>query len=111
MSVCFYNWNNMNSTMKKSCAFCGIDQIKVLEENELAFATRDGFPVVPLHSLVVPKRHVPDYFSVTEAEQLACMELLLTHVASAFDGSGRLFVVEQAGRIRIIKNGVLQGLP
>jgi diadenosine tetraphosphate (Ap4A) HIT family hydrolase len=66
----------MTSSTEKSCAFCGIDRIRVLEENELAFATRDGFPVVPLHSLVVPKRHVPDYFSITEAEQLACLELL-----------------------------------
>jgi uncharacterized repeat protein (TIGR01451 family) len=34
-----------------------------------------------------------------------------THLASARDGSGRLFVVEQPGRIRIIKNGVLLATP
>jgi uncharacterized repeat protein (TIGR01451 family) len=34
-----------------------------------------------------------------------------THLASARDGSGRLFVVEQAGRIRIIKNGALFPTP
>ncbi len=33
------------------------------------------------------------------------------HVTHAGDGSGRLFVVEQPGRIRIIKNGVLLGTP
>ena len=33
------------------------------------------------------------------------------YVTSAPDGSGRLFVLEQAGRIRIIKNGVLLPTP
>lgn len=32
-----------------------------------------------------------------------------THVANARDDTGRLFVVEQAGRIRVIKNGTLLG--
>jgi uncharacterized repeat protein (TIGR01451 family) len=34
-----------------------------------------------------------------------------THLTSARDGSGRLFVVEQPGRIRIIKNGALLATP
>jgi uncharacterized repeat protein (TIGR01451 family) len=34
-----------------------------------------------------------------------------THLASAHDGSNRLFVVEQAGRIRIVKNGAILSTP
>jgi len=33
------------------------------------------------------------------------------HITHAGDRSGRLFVVEQKGRIRIVKNGVLQSQP
>ena len=33
------------------------------------------------------------------------------HVTHAGDGSGRIFVVEQGGRIRIIRNGVLEATP
>lgn len=34
-----------------------------------------------------------------------------THITHAGDGSGRLFVVEQAGNIKIIKEGIVQSTP
>ncbi len=44
--------------------------------NDLAFAFRDAFPVSPGHSLVVPRRPVPDWWGATSDEQTALLELV-----------------------------------
>jgi diadenosine tetraphosphate (Ap4A) HIT family hydrolase len=64
------------SAALEPCAFCQIAPDAIDLENDLAFAIPVGFPVTPLHALVIPKRHVPNYFSLTETELLACYELL-----------------------------------
>ena len=59
-----------------SCLFCSIPPERIIAENDLAFAIRDGFPVTEDHTLVIPKRHAEDYFELTAEELLACDDLL-----------------------------------
>ena len=59
-----------------NCLFCEIPQERIIASNELAYAIRDGFPVTPLHTLIIPKRHAVDYFELTNEELLACHELI-----------------------------------
>ncbi len=61
---------------ENGCLFCSVGEERIIAENDLAFAIRDGFPVTELHSLIIPKRHVSDYFELTKEELLACNELL-----------------------------------
>jgi diadenosine tetraphosphate (Ap4A) HIT family hydrolase len=61
---------------ENGCLFCSVGEERIIAENDLAFAIRDGFPVTELHSLVIPKRHVSDYFELSKEELLACNELL-----------------------------------
>lgn len=58
------------------CLFCNLDSSRIVAENELALAIRDGFPVSPLHSLVIPKRHLKTYFDLSQPEYKACNSLL-----------------------------------
>jgi ATP adenylyltransferase len=57
------------------CVFCNLDR-ELVAENELAVAFRDGYPVTPLHTLVIPKRHVADYFDLYQPELNAIHQLL-----------------------------------
>ena len=52
------------------CRFCH-DKVKsrVVEEHGLVWAIRDGYPVSDGHHLILPKRHTPDWFSMTETER------------------------------------------
>lgn len=58
------------------CLFCTIPLERVVLHNELAYAILDGFPVTEGHALVIPRRHVQDYFGLTHEELAACHELL-----------------------------------
>ena len=58
------------------CLFCEIDNTRIISENDLAYAIRDGFPVTEYHTLIIPKRHAETYFDMTSDEKRACDELL-----------------------------------
>ena len=52
---------------EEGCVFCNLKRKKI-EENEFAFAIKDNFPVTKGHHLVIPKRHVSDYFDLEQSE-------------------------------------------
>ena len=58
------------------CLFCNMESQRIIRENRLGYAIRDGYPVTPLHTLVVPKRHVASYFDLGRPEVNACNQLL-----------------------------------
>jgi len=58
------------------CLFCNIKESGLVNENELAYASYDTYPVSDLHSLIIPKRHVKDYFDLTDEEVIACNALI-----------------------------------
>jgi diadenosine tetraphosphate (Ap4A) HIT family hydrolase len=49
---------------------------RVIAGNTHAFAIRDGFPVTPGHTLIIPNTHVLDYFELSKDQLLACDDLL-----------------------------------
>ena len=59
------------------CPFCTLPPERIVDQNEWAMVIRDGFPVSPGHTLVIPKRHVGSYFELRDAEADAMRRLLL----------------------------------
>ena len=58
------------------CLFCNNKESGLADENTLAYASYDTYPVSKLHCLIIPKRHVKDYFELTNNEVIACNELI-----------------------------------
>ena len=53
-----------------SCLFCELlnEKDKIIYQNESFYAIYDNFPVNNGHCLLISKRHVESYFSLTEEE-------------------------------------------
>jgi diadenosine tetraphosphate (Ap4A) HIT family hydrolase len=62
--------------MMKPCGFCTLAPARVIAENELAVVVRDGFPVSPGHTLIIPRRHIESFFDLAGEERTAMLTLL-----------------------------------
>ena len=60
----------MNELNHEDCIFCNIESSRKIDEDDLFYVIRDGFPVTALHTLIIPNRHVETYFELTEDEVL-----------------------------------------
>jgi ATP adenylyltransferase len=62
---------------QKGCVFCEPPSDReVVASNQLAYAMPDGFEVTSGHTLVIPKRHVADYFDLHQPERNSVEQLL-----------------------------------
>lgn len=65
-----YNYQRNSS---EKCVFCNPRRnLTLITESATAYAMLDGYPVIKGHTLVVPKRHVANYFELPFREQSAC---------------------------------------
>jgi len=58
------------------CLFCNSKISGIAHENDLAYASYDTYPVSNHHCLIIPKRHLSDYFELTNDELIACNDLI-----------------------------------
>lgn len=60
----------------RECPFCTPASGSVFFEDDLVIGLWDAFPVSPGHALLVPRRHVADWFGATEQERSALTEAI-----------------------------------
>ena len=60
----------------KPCLFCNIKESGLAIESELSYASYDSYPVSKMHCIIIPKRHVKNYFDLSDEEVIACNKLI-----------------------------------
>ena len=54
--------------MIAECLFCNKKKQKIIFSSELLFVVRDSYPVTKLHTLIIPHRHVSNFFDLNDKE-------------------------------------------
>jgi diadenosine tetraphosphate (Ap4A) HIT family hydrolase len=69
----YQHFNQLVHSGTEMCPFCNPDiERELMLESATAYALLDKFPVNPGHTLIIPKRHVANYFELSFKEQSAC---------------------------------------
>ena len=58
------------------CPFCQLDATRIWISNKCGMAFRDGFPISPGHTLIVPRQHVASFFDLPTGIQQSLWELV-----------------------------------
>ena len=64
------------SNPNNPCLFCNISQSGSVHENDFAYVSYDSYPVSKYHCLIIPKRHIKDFFDLSNKELIACSNLI-----------------------------------
>ena len=59
---------NLKEIILNNCVFCNLLPKEIINEYNNFFVIRDAYPVTPLHSLIITKRHVVSYFQCSKEE-------------------------------------------
>lgn len=62
--------------MSSPCPFCILPAERIVVGNTRAMMIRDGFPLSPGHTLILPRRHIGSFFEVEPEERDALLALL-----------------------------------
>jgi diadenosine tetraphosphate (Ap4A) HIT family hydrolase len=60
----------------KPCPFCTLPKERVIDSNHHGMVIRDGFPISPGHTLVIPNRHIGSFFELSPEERQSLLDLL-----------------------------------
>jgi diadenosine tetraphosphate (Ap4A) HIT family hydrolase len=59
-----------------TCPFCTLADSRIVASNDFALVIRDGFPISPGHTLIIPRRHIGSFFELTGGERTSLLVLL-----------------------------------
>ncbi len=60
----------------KPCPFCTLPSERIIDSGHHGVVIRDGFPISPGHTLIIPRRHIGSFFELAPDEQPELMALL-----------------------------------
>lgn len=61
---------------KPTCPFCTLPDERIIDSNSSGVVIRDGFPISPGHTLVIPNRHIGSFFELSETERNDLFQLM-----------------------------------
>ncbi len=60
----------------KPCPFCTLPETRVIDSSQQGLVIRDGFPISPGHTLIIPRRHTGSFFNLDADERTDLLGLL-----------------------------------